>query len=189
VENVLRFSRLGRGDEKATTVIDVGSEAARIVEEFAPLAASRKAAIEVDAVTGIGVRIRPEALRHVLVNLLDNAVKYGPQAQTITVKVTAHEGRALISVSDQGAGVAPALRSSIWRAFERAHTATGAAGSGIGLTIVQDIVTQNDGKVWVDSAETGGARFTVSLPAVALASESRNVAPTSHPRHETASVS
>jgi signal transduction histidine kinase len=168
VENVLRFSRLGRADEKAAESIDVATEAARIVEEFAPLAASRKASVELVAEARPMVRIRPEALRHILVNLLDNAVRYGPQGQTITVQVAGSGRTALLSVSDQGKGVPKPERESIWKAFTRVPTATGAAGSGIGLTIVRDLVIQNGGTVSVGDAPDGGAQFAVSLPSTDL---------------------
>lgn len=168
VENVLRFSRLGRAEEKSAETIDFAGEIGRIVDEFGPLAASRKASVELEIADAPAVRMQPEALRHVVVNLLDNAVKYGPQGQTIRVRVWQENERAMVTVSDQGSGVPAQDRKTIWRAFARAKTSTGAAGNGIGLTIVHDLVAQNGGKAWVDDAEGGGARFAVSLPAVAL---------------------
>ena len=74
----------------------------------------------------------------------------------------------MLSISDEGSGVPERDRDKIWSAFARAKTSTGAVGSGIGLTIVHDVVTQNGGKVRVESAEGGGARFVVSMPAVNL---------------------
>ena len=97
-------------------------------------------------------------------NLLDNAVKYGPVGQTIIVCVDECDGNAIVSVADQGSGVPASERETIWRAFARAKTETGAAGSGIGLTIVRDVAVQNGGKAWVEDAEPNGARFVVSFP-------------------------
>ena len=104
-----------------------------------------------------------------MVNLLDNAVKYGPPSQTIRVETGERNGRAFVAVSDQGSGVQPSDREAIWRAFARAKTTTGAAGSGIGLAIVRDVVMQNGGKAWVEDAPGGGARFVASLPSVGTA--------------------
>lgn len=173
VENVLRFSRLGSADSAAAGTIDLAEEVEKIVDEFRPLAASRKADIEVIVRDRPMVRMRPEAIRHVLVNLLDNAVKYGPVSQTIRVETASRNGDAILSVTDEGAGVPQAARDSVWRAFARAKTATGAAGSGIGLTIVRDVVQQNAGKAWVEDGDNGGARFVVSMPSAGFAAGSQ----------------
>jgi len=170
VENVLRFSRLGRSDGTRGSEVDLADEVEKIVEEFRPLAASRKASIDLVVTEHPVVRVKPENIRHVVVNLLDNAVKYGPTGQTVTVSVGMPNGSGQISVTDQGSGVPASERESIWRPFARAKTATDAAGSGIGLTIVRDVVDQNGGKAWVESAPDGGARFVVTIPAT------RNVA-------------
>ena len=73
-------------------------------------------------------------------------------------------GNIRISVSDQGAGVKESERDLIWRPFSRGAAASAAAGSGIGLTIVRDVVTQHGGRVWVEDAPGGGARFVITLP-------------------------
>ncbi len=165
VENVLRFSRLGRGDATPSKSVDLADEVERTIEEFRPLAASRKAIIDLNITGRPLVKVKPENIRHIVVNLLDNAVKYGPLGQTIGVGVTMTGADARIAVSDEGSGVAVGDRDAIWRPFARAKTATDAAGSGIGLTIVRDVVAQNGGKAWVESAPGGGARFVVSIPA------------------------
>jgi signal transduction histidine kinase len=165
VENVLRFSRLGRNDGLPSEPIDFATEIERIVDEFRPLAASRKSQIEVTTSAHPLVRIKPEGIRHVVVNLLDNAVKYGPVGQTVSVEISEKDGDAIVAVTDQGSGVPARDRETIWRAFARAKTETGAAGSGIGLTIVRDVALQNGGKAWVEGTESQGARFVVSFPA------------------------
>jgi signal transduction histidine kinase len=164
VENVLRFARLGRPEDRPPAPLALGDEITRIVDDFRPLAASRKSEVELRIVSDSYVAINPEALRHAVVNLLDNAVKYGPQAQTIQVDVQARDGNAIVSVTDEGGGVPAKERQSIWNAFQRAPTSTGAAGSGIGLTIVRDVLIQNGGSAWVEDGPQGGARFIISLP-------------------------
>lgn len=165
VENVLRFSRVGRVEAPPTTEVNVAEEVTRIVVEFRPLAAARRAEIVLDAHDTPPVQLRPEALQRIVVNLLDNAVKYGPQDQTIRVNVESIPGSVRISVTDQGAGVKESERESIWKPFSRGTAASVAAGSGIGLSIVQDVVNQHGGRAWVEDAPEGGARFVVTLPA------------------------
>jgi signal transduction histidine kinase len=166
VENVLRFSRLGRAEGQPAEALDLAEEVAGVVEEFRPLAALRKSNITLDVREKPFVSMRPEAIRHVVVNLLDDAVKYGPVSQTITVIVRVQNREAIIEVIDEGTGVPSGDRETIWKAFARAKTATDAAGSGIGLTIVRDVVAQAGGRTAVDDAPNGGARFIVALPAI-----------------------
>src|SRR5262249_23977604 len=85
VENVLRFSTIGGEDPTHRGLTNVGDEVVKIAEEFRPLAASRKASIEVIATDAPPVPLKPDALRHIVLNLLDNAVKYGPIGQTVRV--------------------------------------------------------------------------------------------------------
>jgi signal transduction histidine kinase len=161
-ENVLRFSRRGRpsapGDRLAT---DIAAETERIVEEFRPLAAARRAAITLDLEGAPVALLDRDALRHIVLNLLDNAAKYGPVGQTITVGVHNSGGTVRVTVSDQGPGVPPDERELIWQPFRRGLGATrqGVGGSGMGLTIVREIVHQHGGQAYVT-----GATFTIELP-------------------------
>jgi signal transduction histidine kinase len=177
VENVLRFARgtRGSGEPGRRDVLDVARETAEIVAEFEPLAAARRAQIVVEFAepTPTGdVAMRPGAFRQVLLNLLDNAVKYGPVGQT--VRVRCEGGRRTpegvdsvrVAVIDEGPGVPRSEREGIWRPFQRGSAAQeGAGGSGIGLTVVKEIVDEHDGRVWVEDTEGGGAAFVVELPA------------------------
>jgi signal transduction histidine kinase len=168
VENVLRFSRVGRAEAPPTTEVNVAEAVTQIVTEFRPLAAARRAEIFLEADDTPPVQLRPDALQRIVVNLLDNAVKYGPAGQTVRVRVETIPEAIRISVSDEGAGVKESERESIWRPFARGAAGNDIAGSGIGLTIVNEVVTQHGGKAWVEAAPGGGAVFVVTLPASRL---------------------
>ncbi|HEX6058311.1 MAG TPA: HAMP domain-containing sensor histidine kinase [Gemmatimonadaceae bacterium] len=165
VENVLRFSRGGREDATLPAPTDVGAEVAETVAEFAPLAASRRARVDVAVDETPPVRLRPDALRRILLNLLDNAVKYGPPGQTVRVRLTTSGDRVRLTVEDEGSGVAERERELVWLPFQRGTAATlrGAGGSGIGLTLVRELVELHGGRAWVE-----GARFVVELPALGV---------------------
>jgi signal transduction histidine kinase len=102
-------------------------------------------------------------------NLLDNAVKYGPDGQTITVRVqtsaTAADGEVALVVEDEGPGIPPAERERVWQPFTRLREEDGTrGGSGLGLSLVRELVVRQGGRAWVEDAAGGGARFVVTLP-------------------------
>lgn len=163
VENVLRFSTLGAKDPTQAEPVDVGTEVANIAKEFSALAASRRATVVVDATATPPISMRPDALRHVVLNLLDNAVKYGPHGQTVRVSVRPDDHGVAITVDDEGPGVAAADRERIWRPFARGSTAVSNGGSGIGLTIVREVADAHGGSARVEASPSGGARFVVTL--------------------------
>jgi len=164
VENVLRFSTLGKDDPTPREPVNVGAEVVTIAEEFLPLAVSRRATVRVEAESTAPVSLRADALRHIVLNLLDNAAKYGPGGQTITVRVTATSGGVAITVDDEGPGVAEADRDRIWQPFTRGRATVSNGGSGIGLTIVREVAEAHGGTARVEANRRGGARFIVTLP-------------------------
>jgi signal transduction histidine kinase len=164
VEKVLTFSSFGRDSGPAPLPADVAAETGRIVDEFRPLAASREVTIETAIEDVPPVALRRDALRHILLNLLDNAVKYGPVGQTVRVTVRRRASEVQVTVSDQGPGVAPGERAAVWRAFSRGTTGSDQGGSGIGLTIVREVAAQHGGRAWVENAPEHGACFVVAFP-------------------------
>lgn len=110
----------------------------------------------------------PDAFRQVLLNLLDNAAKYGPRSQEIVVGIESREGATLLFVEDQGPGIPEADRERVFDRFYRLprEGASAIAGTGIGLSVVRDLVTRHGGRTYVETASCGGARFVVELPAV-----------------------
>jgi signal transduction histidine kinase len=163
VENVLRFSTLGAADPTQSEPVDVSAETTNIAKEFSGLAASRRTRVVVDATATPPIAMRPDALRHIVLNLLDNAVKYGPPGQTVRVTVRPEDQGVAIMVDDEGPGISPADRERIWRPFTRGSTAVSNGGSGIGLTIVREVATANGGAARVEASPSGGARFVVTL--------------------------
>ena len=173
VERVLRFSRTGRASPDPRAPVDVRAEVERLVAEFQPLADARGVRIEAQLHDVRTVELQPDALRHVVLNLLDNAVKYGPRGQTVCiclggagVRGFGGAGEVRIEVTDEGPGIPPGDRERVWQPYQRGSTVGGTAGSGVGLSVVRDVVTQHGGRAWVEDHPTGrGARFVVTLPA------------------------
>jgi signal transduction histidine kinase len=167
VEGVLRFTRGARPDESPRVDMDAAQEVRAVIEEFAPLAAPHGMTVTVSAPNAIRVRLQRGALRQVLLNLLDNAMKYGGDGTEVEVEVVSMaRGGVRVRVDDNGPGVPPKERDRIWRPFERGGVARtrAAGGSGIGLTIVREIAEEHGGRAWVEAAPRGGARFVIELP-------------------------
>ena len=168
VENVLYFHRHQRAPHQPPAeIVDLVPLAREVVDGFAPLAGSRRVQLECHAaMPELLVRGSADGLRQVILNLLDNAVKFGPAGQVVGVILDVHDNEARIAVEDGGPGVAASDRRRIFDAFQRGRSSHGAGGAGIGLAVVRQIVHGHLGRVAVEPADTGGARFVVMLPLV-----------------------
>jgi signal transduction histidine kinase len=165
VENVLYFHRHQRAPETPPLApVDLAALVVEVVDSFRPLAASRRIGIAIRMpVDELIVQANEDALRQVLLNLLDNAVKFGPADDSVTVALGSAGGTAQLTVEDRGRGVDAADRDRIFQPYERGVT-PGAGGAGIGLAVVHRIVQEHRGTVSVDDRPGGGARFVVTLP-------------------------
>jgi signal transduction histidine kinase len=164
VENVLRVARAGRGDRVAPVATAIGP----LLEEAAASAAALwpRARFEARADAGLAARVDPGALRQIVMNLLENAAKYGPAGQTVTLSA-ARDGAVLrVWVDDEGPGVPPEERTRVWEPYHRMErdAAHPAGGTGIGLSVVRELAALHGGRAWVAAAPSGGARFGVELP-------------------------
>lgn len=167
VENILHFSRSQRGAGRiAPQPVEAAPLVREIVDAFAPLARAREVSFQVFADPNVVVRADADAVRQILLNLLDNAVKYGPHGQTVAVRVELRGLALRVSVDDRGPGVPWDERGRVWEPYRRlARDAEGATGgSGIGLAVVKDLVELHGGRVGVGEGPGGGARFWFELP-------------------------
>jgi signal transduction histidine kinase len=106
------------------------------------------------------------AVRQILLNLLDNAVKYGRADQTIVITIDRRGSHAVLAVEDEGDGVPLEARGRIWEPYSRLAPAarSAIAGTGIGLAVVRDLAQMHGGTCRVEDSPRGGARFVVELP-------------------------
>src|SRR5688572_19422703 len=152
VDNVLNFARI---ENDVLHPSPVPTDVARVVDEaieaFGPLAETRQARVEVSVEPGLRVLADPRALHQIILNFLDNALKYGPAGQTVHVTAAATGTHVRLCVDAQGAGVPRAEREKVWRQFYRLAGADGKApdvpGTGIGLSVVSELVTTYGGRL------------------------------------------
>ncbi len=108
----------------------------------------------------------PQRIEQVLRNLLDNAVKYSPQGGLVVVRGEVRGDEAVVSVADQGVGIAPEHLNRLFEKFFRIESGMGrhVVGSGLGLPIARTIVESHGGRIWAESRPGEGSTFYFTLP-------------------------
>lgn len=168
INKVLDFSRLDSGRKPYTlTRQDLGPIAAAAVQMFEAGVKADGYQVKLDLQPALPpVAVDGDALTEVLLNLLDNAVKYSPVHKEIRVAVRRQEQELVIEVADQGIGIDPRKKDKIFEKFYRGEDelTRQTKGTGIGLAIVKHIVEAHHGRIEVRSTRGEGSVFTVILP-------------------------
>jgi len=144
------------------------SEVVKDCARAAQVLASRKGVrlkLENDS-TSIALNADEELIKRMILNLLDNAVKYTPEGGEISLALEKHNGSAEIVVRDTGIGLSQTDQQRVFDRFYRVDKARSRAlgGAGLGLSIVRSIVEAHGGNITIDSTPRHGSTFTVSLP-------------------------
>ena len=168
IEMFLNVERLSAGEmELRKETFSVRTVMASCVERAAPLADRKHIRIGMDTLPDELLTGDRELMEYAFYNLLTNAIKYSPSDTRVTVFGRRDGERLQISVEDQGIGMDQKEVRNIFQKFYRTRKAeqSGEAGTGIGLSIVEQIVLQHGGKIEVASAPGKGSCFTLILPA------------------------
>ncbi|MDX6514089.1 MAG: hypothetical protein QOE36_3593, partial [Gaiellaceae bacterium] len=167
VEDVLLASQLDSGRLVADTQSCDARELARNVVEAARAHLPKNVTVKLAAPGSLPpVEADPGQLQQVLTNLVDNAIKYSPDGGAVVVKLGPQGDALRFEVSDQGLGIPPTEQRRIFEKFYRLDPdmTRGIGGTGLGLYICRELVRRVGGRLWVDSAETGGSTFFVEIP-------------------------
>lgn len=169
VEGLLLVSRLEGGEAQINRgSIDLAAMVVSVAEQMELLSKHKLLSLKYDVHPRVFVEGDELRLRQVVVNLIDNAIKYTPEGGSITLKVRSERNNAIIEVIDTGMGISSAALPKIFNRFFRAEEATFGRmkGSGLGLAIVRSIVEAHGGRVYVESNENQGSRFRIELPLI-----------------------
>jgi heavy metal sensor kinase len=166
VDTLLRLSRGDAGTVRLSPeTLDLAELAREVATSLAILADERRQRLRVEAPAAVPVVADRLVLRDAIVNLVDNAIKYGPSGSTIVVAVNGEATRAVVRVSDEGPGISPEHRVRIFDRFYRVDHGRSRpmGGAGLGLAIAKWAVEANGGQITLDDAE-GGSTFRIVLP-------------------------
>jgi two-component system phosphate regulon sensor histidine kinase PhoR len=166
VNDLVELSRAESPDAQVEhTPVDLLEAARDVAARLEGRAHEKRIQVRVEGSPVRGVA-DPDALDQVLVNLVDNAIKYTPADGHVTVSVKATPGLARIQVVDDGPGIAAQHLPRIFERFYRvdAGRGRGQGGTGLGLAIVKHLVQRMDGQVHAESRVGRGTAFTVELP-------------------------
>jgi len=167
VESLLTISRLDAGEVKMDkSHLDLGELAASTAGEMKLLAEEKSISVGIQAGPGVEVAGDRVRLQQVLVNLIDNSIKYTPAGGMIEVRVGREGQSAVLEVSDNGLGIPAHDLPHVFERFYRADKARSRAsgGAGLGLSIVKAICAAHNGDIKVSSQEGKGSTFRVELP-------------------------
>ena len=112
------------------------------------------------------LELDPQLMDHALTNLISNAIKYSPPGTRVTIAARQAEGRAVLRVADQGYGIPVAERERVFQKFYRLarDSSSETIGSGLGLSLVKEIVERHGGQVTIETGAEGGTVFVINLP-------------------------
>jgi heavy metal sensor kinase len=170
VNQLLTMSRLDAGEAFLELgQLDFAQLVRTTVEYMRLLADEKKLDLKVEAGDPVAVEGDPSRLQQVVVNLLDNAIKYTPEGGSVTVQVGAEGDKAVLTVTDTGIGISQEGQEHVFERFYRTDKARSRqlGGTGLGLSIVKSIGAAHGGRVSVQSAEGRGSTFRFEIPRLA----------------------
>ncbi|MBM4265077.1 MAG: HAMP domain-containing histidine kinase [Deltaproteobacteria bacterium] len=163
--SLLTIAHAESGEPRARFApVDLARIAGDAVEIYEPVAEEAGVALELEASSEpVTIAGDPSLLGQAIANLLDNAVKYVPRGGRVTVRVAAADGRARVSVADDGPGIPEAFRDKAFDRFSRLDESRGSPGSGLGLSLVRAVARLHEGEVSLGGAKPGLV-VTLELP-------------------------
>jgi signal transduction histidine kinase len=178
VASLLAISRLEAGEARVQPVrLDFAELARTTTDQMKLLAEEKRISMICDGTDPVQVEADPSRLKQVVVNLLDNAIKYTPEGGNVSISVMRRDDHAVLEVADSGLGISADDLPHVFERFYRADKARSRqmGGTGLGLCIVRSICLAHGGQITVNSTEGRGSLFRVELPlAIGSRSQSRN---------------
>jgi len=167
VASLLAISRLEAGEARVQPVrLDFAELARTTTDQMKLLAEEKRISLTSDGSEPVEIQADPSRLKQVVVNLLDNAIKYTPEGGNVSISVMRQDDHAVLEVADSGLGISADDLPHVFERFYRADKARSRqmGGTGLGLSIVRSICLAHGGQIAVNSTEGRGSLFRVELP-------------------------
>jgi two-component system, OmpR family, sensor kinase len=172
LENLLTLARLDRSSATLSKEhVEISALMRDVLDNMEILAHQKGIEIEFVCQNGVVLLIDKDQIMRVLINILDNAIKYTPENGKIFIEVIREKGNAIITISDTGIGIPEHDLSHIFDRFYQVDKSRSGAGFGLGLSIARSIVLAHGGTITVESLPKQGATFLISLPITVVASD------------------
>jgi len=147
--------------------VDVADVLRDLMGQFHSKWGARRVVVDVDRGLPV-VRADRQKFEEILINLIDNAIKYSPESTPVRVSARVTGDELEIAVADRGFGIAPDDAAELFQKFQRITTPAtrDIGGTGLGLYIVKGLVEAHGGRVWVESVPGAGSTFAFTMPRV-----------------------
>lgn len=152
-EQLLDFARTQAGTS-GETVVNISAMARELIAEYLPMAEAKRIDLGLEEIVPLSMRAAPEALRLILRNALENALKYTPEGGEVTLRLLSDHDNAVIEVVDNGPGISASERERVFDPFYRTPGTTG-EGSGLGLSIAREAAIRQGGTVSLHEKQGG----------------------------------
>jgi signal transduction histidine kinase len=173
VEDLLAISRLEAGEARLQgSRFDLSNLVVATADQMSLLADDKAIEVVCTGEECVEIEGDPARLKQVVVNLLDNAVKYCPEGGHVTLETRRLNGQAVLEITDDGPGIPEAALPRIFDRFVRVNgTRASQGGAGLGLSIVRLICAAHGGTIVIGNQAAGGCRVTVTLPLASATTE------------------
>ena len=162
-DQLLTLARLDQEASLERERVDLGALMREVAEAVEPLVQSKPVALAVNATEAVVVDGNPIHLKRLVINLIDNAIKFTPAHGRVEIDAAARDGQAMVRVADRGPGIPPDDLPLIFDRFFRGK-ARGASGNGLGLSLCREIVRLHRGEITAANRAGGGCEVVVTLP-------------------------
>jgi len=172
INNILEFSKMEKGKPEYHFVTsNLASILNASIQEMNYWFEKEKFDVVTELDENIYTEVDPEKMKQAIGNLLSNAIKYSTDTKKILVRLFQKTGYICIEIEDQGIGIPEDKLSRIFEEFYRIEQREGASGTGLGLTVVKEIIEAHNGKISVTSETGKGSKFVIMLNQQAVKSE------------------